>query len=354
MVLTALSGAGYVGTRGMMSVLSITNPLIALGGLTQAMTAGYGGLRVGGFWPWHCLILLALAAVLLAWSVWRVRTIALRVIPLRVDEASKGAPSLATKPRRRSAIRPVVGSPIAWKERCVPLFRMPRRGVSVVGFLVIILVLAIVVALIVSRSLAFMLVFPLIQILQLIFAIDLAVGAAGAITKERETRTWPILLTTPLDDSEIIKGKAMGVFRRNLPLLAPLLVLYPLMFLLDSSGAKILPRAAGWIALSCCSLASAAMLLLGVGLYFSARLKTTTAAVVATLAVYLAPKFLFCGFLSPLFVVSAGMMGVMTGRSGNSMALSLLLLSVAPAVVYVGIGLLFMRLAVRRVRRDVF
>jgi hypothetical protein len=32
----------------------------------------------------------------------------------------------------------------------------------------------------------------------------------------------------------------------------------------------------------------------------------------------------------------------------------MLLIGVAPAVVYVGIGLLFMRLAAKRVRRDVF
>jgi len=223
-----------------------------------------------------------------------------------------------------------------------------------VGFLVGVLVLAIVVMLIIYEGAAFVMVFPLAQILQLIFVIDLAVGAAGAITKEREARTWPILLTTPLEDGEIIKGKAIGVFLRNLPLLVPLLVLYPLMLFLSPSDSRILPQMAGWAGLSCCSLGSTAILLLGVGLYFSARLKTTTAAVVATFAVYIAPKFLFCGFLSPLFALSAGMMGVMTARSGNSVALWMLLIGVAPAVVYVGIGLLFMRLAAKRVRRDVF
>jgi hypothetical protein len=76
--------------------------------------------------------------------------------------------------------------------------------------------------------------------------------------------------------------------------------------------------------------------------------------VVATFAVYFAPKFLFCGFLSPLLTLSVGMMGVMTGRNGSSAILGMLLIGVAPAVVYVGVGLLFMRLAVRRVRRDVF
>lgn len=354
MVLTALSGAGYVSSSAVMSLLRLTNPLVALGGLTPGMVSNYTGMPGSTSWPWLCLILLTAAAVLLAWSVRRVRRIALRVAPVRVDEASGETPIRARKAWGRGAIRPVIGSPIVWKERCIPLFRMPRWGVSVVGLLVVALVLGIVVLSIVYQGTAFAVAFPLIQILQLIFVIDLVVGAAGAVTKEREARTWPILLTMPLEDGEIVKGKAVGVFRRNLPLLLPLLVLYPLVFLLGPFDAKTVPQLAGWAILLCCNLGSTAMLLLGVGLYFSARLKTTTAAVMATFAVYLAPKFLFCGFLSPLLTLSAGMMGVMTGRNGSSAILGMLLIGVAPAVVYVGIGLLFMRLAVRRVRRDIF
>ena len=196
--------------------------------------------------------------------------------------------------------------------------------------------------------------FPLVQFLQLLFVIELAVGAARAIAKEREVRTWPILLTTPLEDGEIIRGKAIGVFRRTLFLLVPLPILYGLMFLLGPSTQQAPIYLVAWGGLVVLSLAGTALFLLGTGLYFSVRLKTTTAAVVATFAVYVAPKFLFCGFLSPLFAVSTGMLGAMTGQASNAAMWGILVLGIAPGMVYAGIGMLFMRLAVKRVRRDVF
>ena len=46
--------------------------------------------------------------------------------------------------------------------------------------------------------------------LYLIVIIRLAVLSAGSITGEKEARTWPILLATPLDDKEIVHGKAIA------------------------------------------------------------------------------------------------------------------------------------------------
>jgi len=354
MVLMTLSAAWYGDIQVVKFVASITNPLIALGALTQSMAVGYGW-HVRGFWLGHCLILLAMAAVLLAWSVRRVRTIALCVIPLRVDEVPERASSSAKKPRRQDAIRPINGSPIVWRERCIPLLRMSHRSALVVAAVLTVALVLGVVLMSVSRKVgAFVVAVPLVQPLQLIFMTSLAAGAAGTITREREARTLPILLATPLEDGEIIKGKAIGVFRRNLPLLMPLLVLYPLMFLVGPLEPKTLLRVAGWAAMSCCNLASTTVLLLGVGLYFSTRLKRTTAAIVATFAVWFAPKFLFSGFPSPLLPLSAGMMGVMTNRNVSSVTWGILLTEVAPSVVQAGIGLLVMRLAARRVRREIF
>ena len=42
--------------------------------------------------------------------------------------------------------------------------------------------------------------------------------SATSITSEKETRSWPILLATSMDDWHILLGKAIGVFRRCLPI----------------------------------------------------------------------------------------------------------------------------------------
>ena len=40
---------------------------------------------------------------------------------------------------------------------------------------------------------------------------------ATSITTERESRSWPVLLATPLDDKDILLGKFVGALRRCLP-----------------------------------------------------------------------------------------------------------------------------------------
>ena len=42
--------------------------------------------------------------------------------------------------------------------------------------------------------------------------------SAGCITSEKEAGTWPGLMTTPLEEGQILMGKALGVFRRCLPI----------------------------------------------------------------------------------------------------------------------------------------
>ena len=94
-------------------------------------------------------------------------------------------------------------------------------------------------------------------------------------------------------------------------------------------------------------------LLLGLGLYFSVRLKTTTAAVATTLGIYFGLKLFCCGGLGPLFLLSSRAMGP-GGPSGVMGGLMPLLMSLGPTIIHMGAGLLFFRLATRRLRRDAF
>jgi hypothetical protein len=232
------------------------------------------------------------------------------------------------------------------------LFRTRGRGLLLVGLMLVVLAVGMALFFL-ERDAISPIAFLLIQVVQLLFLVDLAVAAAATITKEREARTWPILLMTPLENGEIIKGKAIGVLRRNLPLLLPVPVLYLFMLLLSPTGQHVMQWSVAGVVLPAIALVGTTFFLLGTGLYFSARLKTTTAAVVATFAVYVVPKFFFCGFLSPLFAMSS-VMSLTAGRGTSSVPLTALVIAVAPAVIYVGLGMLFMRLAVSRVRRDIF
>ena len=107
----------------------------------------------------------------------------------------------------------------------------------------------------------------------------LAASVAGAITREKEARTWPILLVTPLGSKEIVRGKAVGVFRWNLCLLVSLLGLYLLGCILSSADVRDTAMLVVSLGTLILSLAGNILFLLGLGLYFSVRLKTTSAAV---------------------------------------------------------------------------
>ncbi|MEN6336721.1 MAG: ABC transporter permease subunit [Phycisphaerales bacterium] len=350
-LLTGLSQWGYLSGNLVRSVLHLTNPFVVLGELTQGMMNGFGVPGVA-FWLWLCLLLLASATVLLAWSAWRVRRITLRAKPLRVEETSEPVASGIGK-RWRRGIRPVVGSPVAWKERCTPLFKTYQSAVPYVGLLLVILGIAITLS-IVSRESLGVFFFFFAGFVQLLFLVDVGVAAAGAISREREARTWPILLATPLEAREIIRGKAVGAFRRNLPVLAPL----PPLYLFGFVWSPVVERSSWSPALATCvlvgGLAISTVFMLGTGLYFSIRLKTTAAATVTTLIVYVGSKFVLYGFVSPAVALTAGLLHSTGISEGVLMSLTLVATGGVLTVVCVGGGLLFMYLAARRVRRDIF
>jgi len=141
-----------------------------------------------------------------------------------------------------AAIRRVTGSPIIWKELRTP--RLRRKGHAT---------LAVVVT-----GLAHLAVYGMwsggdflgssavhtgyMVVILSRAAICTAVLAGTAIGAEKESRCWPLLLSTTLSDAHIVIGKGIGVFRRCFPvwallflhisLFAPMgYVLHPAMFL---------------------------------------------------------------------------------------------------------------------------
>jgi ABC-type transport system involved in multi-copper enzyme maturation permease subunit len=351
-ILLSLSQAGYLSRAHVQDVLHLTNPFVVMMVYTQAMLAGsaMGGALLA--WLLHCAVALGATVVLLLLAVWRVRRITITSIVAQAEGRRKGAKdrmvsAVGWRPWHRKA-RPIKGSPIVWKELHRPWFTHGWRSFAY-GSIAVVVIVGAIVALALTGTKLYFVSLLLIQVLQLILVVRVAVSAASSVTREKEARTWPILLTTPLEDRDIVKGKAFGVLRRNLLLLVPLPLLYLLLTFTmprGGTGPALLAFSLGGVVMG---LMGAVVSLLGLGLYMSVRLKTTTAAVAATLGIYFGLKLFCYGAFSALFMGLGA-----AARTSGMMIFLPALITIARAVVYVGIGWLFLRLAMRRLRRDVF
>ena len=99
---------------------------------------------------------------------------------------------------------------------------------------------------------------------------------ATCITSEKESRAWPILLGTTLNDNQILFGKFLGQIRRCLPawtLMFGHIILFILFGIIHPIALPMMMISA-WIIIFCCA----------TGIYFSARFKHTTTAVIMNFA----------------------------------------------------------------------
>lgn len=179
-----------------------------------------------------CSFLLAASAVLWACSVRLVRSVALH--------RAMGEPALLEKlrrrhiedvpaktplaRRRRKDIRRVVGPPMIWKEMTCTLSRRERLATTIVLGIQGLLIL-------VAYSFPFMMSLVPYELVHMVYVwgfLGLAVlftitSSASVMSVERESRSWPVLLMTPLTDREIVIGKFVGVLRRCGPIWLSLL-----------------------------------------------------------------------------------------------------------------------------------
>jgi len=263
------------------------NPFWAMGLDTAAMTNP--GLRVPYFaWPLHCLVMIVLSAGVLALCVKLVRKVALRkamggrpvpppAAPPPVLPVAQAGGTQKVTSEIYGPVRSVGGSPLLWKELRTPLLR--NRTLRIVA-----IVLALVIAAMVyvpAACLGGMTIDVVHGIFATVYVLIgiacVAVLSATSISSEKESRSLPLLLTTPLSDRYIIAAKAAGVLRRCLPVwlfLAGHLLLFTLLGILHPIALLHLLTLVAWLT----------AFLTATGLYFSARFKKTTSAVIANLA----------------------------------------------------------------------
>ncbi len=272
-------------------------------------------------WVVHCLIMLGFSTLWLVLASLCVRRVALR-------QAAGQAGIFATRKERRLARskvptangaedklappRPVKGPPIVWKEMRSPLVKGRLKNVLTLIFAIVALSAA-YGACVYYRCLdekAVQTVFVIAFFFMLLLRI--ATVSSTSVTSEKEARTWPILLTVPLDEKRIAFEK----------IVASCLVAWPFWLLLAAHiivfalAGCIHPLAIIPLGLV---VVSSALLVSAVGVCFSCCLRRTTTASALSIAVLffftvpifpLLPTFL----VSPFFLAGVIMTTVGQGQ----------------------------------------
>jgi ABC-type transport system involved in multi-copper enzyme maturation permease subunit len=255
------------------------------------------------YWPLHCMLMLGASALLIAMSVKVVRKVALRQAVGQIESVTNRI--RAKKPKKSSRrhaeqrelpglIRRVTGSPVLWRELRAPMIQGAEGRNSIIGLAVAIIALLITYRVCENyldeafTQMGYVLMFTVIGS---VFTIVLS---STSVTSEKETRSWPILLATSMDDWYILLGKAIGVFRRCLPIWL-LMIGHIFLFICMK---YIHPVAILHVPVFATGLV---VFLTGAGLYFSARFKRTTSAVIASF-----------GLALVLWIILPAMLGIVS------------------------------------------
>ena len=231
----------------------------------------------------HCSIMLAASSVLLLLSIILVRKVALRqatgqsLSPLRRRKAKNG--KVVSETKGQSGTISVIGPPILWKELILPV-RKRTRIYRIIGAIIFLLLLFYSYWFFIEEN---AIADKAVQVFYALIFMGLAalftiVLSATSITSEKESRSWPLLLTTTLDDSQIVIGKFYGVLSRSMPAWI-LLILHVFYFsitgIMHPAGFLLTMILATWFIFFLCS----------TGLYFSSLFKHTTTAVIMNFVV---------------------------------------------------------------------
>jgi ABC-2 type transport system permease protein len=375
--------------RSLLQWLFAPNPYCTMFYKTLAMLEPRAAVWVPTFlWTLNCGIILAASAVIFILSVIMVRRVALRQATGQLDGSARGrrsgkkaAGAATDRQESAAALRPVKGPPVIWKELRFPLLGRHKMASSIVIF-------AGLIILIISYGLcskedildeegihvSYTLIFAGLGML---FTIVLP---ATCITSEKESRSWPLLLATTLDDKQILFGKLTGAFRRCLPAWVPLfghIILFSFMGIIHPVAIILMAIPVTWtVFFLCCA-----------GIYFSSCFRRTTTAVIMNLALAVTiwgivplllaiiagiarepdplEVYVLANPVVQVIVVNLGSVGrapfmgwpwdlKFEWPHGNESFLTTMHIFVVTAVMYVSIGMVLLWRAKCRFRRNIF
>jgi ABC-type transport system involved in multi-copper enzyme maturation permease subunit len=277
------------------------NPYAIMAFITEQMFNPRAGRSIPTIiWPIHCCVMLAASSLVLFISVLMVRKVALHQI---VGQPGTFRRWFLDKPKTfmertgsdqtAGSIRSIHSSPLIWKE----LRNTILRGRKITGTIGISTSLALIILIYGFGAIIVFLGYEEAQIMYSAFFVGMGIlftiiFSATCITSEKESRSWPLLLSTPLSDWHILLGKFVGILRRCLPFW-----LFFLLYVILFCSKKIFHPIA--ILQMSMLITGVVVFLSGSGIYFSTRFRRTTSAVVANLAMSL-----ILWALTPLLVVN--------------------------------------------------
>jgi ABC-type transport system involved in multi-copper enzyme maturation permease subunit len=334
----------------LLPILEVVSPFRALYVATvELWTPRVTPTGVHAPWVPNSLIMLGLTLLLLTLTIRRVRKAAVQSMSGEKRSAGAtagrvikrflwGAGAMASP---AGSVRHVQGPPMVWKET--------RRGlvcgwslsdVVICGIALALVIIPAAILDVTGSEPAIGMALFIAWLLSILVLIRLVVECAGSVPREREARTWPILLTTLLEDKEIVNGKAKAALLRNAPLLITLAAIY-LLFLVVFPRVETLLVAV----MALTSQVVAILLVIGIGSYFGITVKRRASAIVATIVVCLAMKYAIGGLC-----LSTAAIGTVDWIPALGLFIGMLL----SALVQIVIAIAAIQVAAQRVRRDVF
>ena len=335
-------------------IIACFNPFWAMGAASQQLLAH--SIRISG-WPIHCMIMLSASALILTITVWRIRYAAFRsragkrskLESRKVIKDEKGN-EIAHYYEHPGNIRPVTGHPIVWKEKYRGIFG--NRKIDRIAALLIYIICSIVISLSFdSRNFGMSLIGFTMAGMYLILMLRLAIAAAGGIAGEKEARTLPILLVTPLENREIILGKVKAGILRDMPLLILYLILNFIMFAnYGFRGIVKFSQLLYQLPIIVIGILSMVLFIIGSGSYFGARMKTSTAAIAATVGSFFG-VYIFIGIFNPVRLIL--MFGDSRLNPGFINLISIVS-SIVSTVFLAVIGVYLLKRSIRTLRHNIF
>ncbi|MEN6309630.1 MAG: ABC transporter permease subunit [Anaerohalosphaeraceae bacterium] len=329
------------------AVLVLLNPFVAFTVVSKSLLGAQSSASAVYPWPVHCLSMLGFCIVLMGLCIRKVRTVMSRH---RVSIAQRWRQRLCSQPSQTCSedTIPLIQfpegmNPVTRKELSrAGLWGFGQRWMKMALLLGICCLYGSVAYCGWLREKGFHI--AVIELLILWAMLQVMSLSARSIVVEKEGRTWISLLTTPLDDQQILMGKVWAVIRRTMPVW-----LWIGIHLIVFSAAGVLsPLSLLTVPLE---LAGSVYFLLGMGMYFSARLKSSTAAVAATFALPISLSFICpcIAYMNPLVIVPAVM-----NTEFNEIVMGVGLFWFVRLIIITCMGMTFLSSAEKRIRGKVF
>ena len=262
-----------------------TNPYFMLNVSTSNMLNPSFIRRVPLSWPIHCGIIVMASSFILIGCIYRVRKVAIAqasghldmIARLRRLKITKSAKKTGTTPPD-ARIRRVKGPPVVWKELKSRISSREKLVVAVIIGLEVSMIVAMYIFPVIANAFGYEETHMMyIWIFMGLGMFSTTVFPSTCITSEKESRSWPLLLTTTLNDWQILLGKFVGVLRRSMFVWLLLLFYVVSFWVFQYLGLLALIHIILIIA-------GTIVFLSGTGFYFSCRLKHSNEAVIINIA----------------------------------------------------------------------